>query len=110
LVDSSSSRAAAERLAKMREPDVEIARESACGRGWCAVAVDQDAAGTKRSKAATVERELRACRADVMQRIARHHRIAGRQRLVEKAPGGHRHSAREATEARARGRHHGCIG
>src|SRR4029453_12977796 len=45
LVDPPSSCSAAERLSEMREPDVEIARESALSRGRCAVAVDQDAAG-----------------------------------------------------------------
>src|SRR4029450_7164403 len=47
LVDTPSSCSAAERLSEMREPDVEIARESARSRGRCAVAIDQDAAGTE---------------------------------------------------------------
>ena len=77
FVDAPSPRAAAERLSEMREPDVEIARESARGRGRCAVAVDQDAAGTKGAVAATIERQLRAGRPDVMQRVARDDGIAG---------------------------------
>src|SRR4029450_4978586 len=77
LVDPPSSCSAAERLSEMREPDVEIARESALSRGRCAVAVDQDAAGTKGPVAATIERQLRRGRADVMQRIACDDGIAG---------------------------------
>ena len=45
FVDPPSQRSGAKRPPEVSEPEVEIAREPARRRCWCAVAVDQDTAG-----------------------------------------------------------------
>src|SRR5262245_41856835 len=83
FVDSPSARAAAECLAEMREPHVEVTRESARRRGRRAITRDQYAAWAQRAIASPIERQLGGSCPYVMQRVAGDDGVAGWQRLVQ---------------------------